>query len=98
MTLAMVNVLPLPVTPRSVWCFRPPRSPSTSLSTAGGWSPVLWDSAAGRHRRAAEVEDFYRQIGAGRTLIHYDMRGTGLSERGVEDLSLDATVSDMQAV
>src|SRR3972149_1676378 len=36
MTLAMVNVLPLPVTPRSVWCLWPPRRPSTSLSTAWG--------------------------------------------------------------
>src|SRR3990172_13305182 len=50
------------------------------------------------HRLAPELEDFYRQIGAGRTVVHYDMRGTGLSERHIEDFSLDATVLDMQAV
>src|SRR3712207_7816855 len=39
MTFAIVYVLPLPVTPRSVW--RPPLlTPSTSCSIASGWSPL----------------------------------------------------------
>lgn len=50
------------------------------------------------HRLAPELEDFYRQIGAGRTLVYYDIRGTGLSERRIEDFSVDATVLDIQAV
>src|SRR5712692_3020676 len=37
--LATVKVLPLPVTPSSVWCRSPRRSPATSSSTARGWSP-----------------------------------------------------------
>jgi len=45
-----------------------------------------------------ELEDFYREIGAGRTLVYYDMRGTGLSERRIEDFSLEAVVSDVSAV
>ena len=44
MTLAMVKVLPLPVTPSRVWCLKPLFKPSTSLSTAWGWSPVILKS------------------------------------------------------
>src|SRR3569832_1930176 len=40
MTLAIVNVLPEPVTPRSVWNTSPSFTPSTSLSMAVGWSPA----------------------------------------------------------
>jgi pimeloyl-ACP methyl ester carboxylesterase len=32
------------------------------------------------------------------TLIHYDGRGTGHSQRDVADLSLDAMISDLEAV
>lgn len=39
-----------------------------------------------------------RRIGRGRTLIRYDMRGTGLSQRDVDDLSPDAMVRDLEAV
>jgi len=40
MTLAIVNVLPDPVTPKSVWNDRPSASPSMSFSMAAGWSPA----------------------------------------------------------
>ena len=40
MTLAMVNVLPEPVTPSSVWYRLPACSDRTSASIASGWSPV----------------------------------------------------------
>ena len=39
-TLAIVNVLPEPVTPSSVLCLQPLRSASTSCAIASGWSPV----------------------------------------------------------
>ena len=39
MTLAMVKVLPEPVTPRRTWCFSPALRPSVSCSMAWGWSP-----------------------------------------------------------
>lgn len=37
-------------------------------------------------------------LGADRTLLRYDMRGCGLSDRDVRDLSLDARVSDLETV
>ena len=43
-TLTMVNVLPLPVTPSSVWCLKPLFNPATNPSTAWGWSPVILKS------------------------------------------------------
>ncbi len=59
--------------------------------------PVLLESFSLNHLMP-ELEDFYRRIGAGRRLVHYDCRNTGLSERHVEDFSLGATVLDMEAV
>jgi hypothetical protein len=40
MIFAIVNVLPDPVTPISVWCFLPARSASVSRLIAAGWSPA----------------------------------------------------------
>src|SRR5690606_24502329 len=40
MTFAIVNVLPEPVTPSSVWCLLFARRDSTSVAMACGWSPV----------------------------------------------------------
>ena len=39
-TLAIVKVLPEPVTPSSVWNASPSSMPSTSCSIAVGWSPA----------------------------------------------------------
>src|SRR5665647_340179 len=39
-TLAIVNVLPDPVTPRSVWNESPSSRPSISFVIASGWSPA----------------------------------------------------------
>ncbi len=39
MTLAIVIVLPLPVTPTSVWYGSPRTSPAVSSAIACGWSP-----------------------------------------------------------
>lgn len=41
---------------------------------------------------------WFERIAEGRTVIHYDSRGTGLSDRDVEDLSLDAHLRDIDAV
>ncbi|MNH43250.1 hypothetical protein D3C79_1051040 [compost metagenome] len=40
MTLAMLKVLPEPVTPSRVWCDRPASMPSTIWRIASGWSPA----------------------------------------------------------
>src|SRR5580698_9080822 len=39
MTLAIVKVLPEPVTPRRTWSFSPAWMPETSSEMARGWSP-----------------------------------------------------------
>jgi DNA-binding SARP family transcriptional activator/pimeloyl-ACP methyl ester carboxylesterase len=40
----------------------------------------------------------YRRIGAHHRLVRYDARGSGLSDRDVEELSLDAWVLDLETV
>src|SRR3970282_2063649 len=46
----------------------------------------------------AERSGFIRRLGEGRRLIRYDMRGVGLSQRDVEDVSPEALVRDLRAV
>jgi pimeloyl-ACP methyl ester carboxylesterase len=40
----------------------------------------------------------FEQMARRLTLVHYDGRGTGHSQRDVTDLSLEAMVSDLEAV
>src|SRR4249919_78286 len=40
----------------------------------------------------------YRELAKGHTLIRYDARGNGLSDRTVDEISFDAFVSDLEAV
>jgi pimeloyl-ACP methyl ester carboxylesterase/DNA-binding CsgD family transcriptional regulator len=42
--------------------------------------------------------DFLWQLADGRTLVRYDERGTGLSDREVADLSFEAMVGDLEVV
>jgi pimeloyl-ACP methyl ester carboxylesterase/DNA-binding CsgD family transcriptional regulator len=42
--------------------------------------------------------DFLAELGEGRTLVRYDERGTGLSDRDVGDLSFEAMVGDLEAL
>lgn len=49
-----------------------------------------WESPVWRHLMEALAENH--------TLIRYDGRGTGLSDRNVDDVSLDGWVRDMEAV
>jgi class 3 adenylate cyclase len=44
------------------------------------------------------LRDWYERLGRGATLIRYDGRGNGLSQRGVADHSVDAHVRDLEAV
>ena len=60
---------------------------------AANWMNHLemdWTSPVWRHL----LDEFSR----GQQLIRYDERGTGLSDRNVNDLSLDAFVSDLESV
>jgi len=59
----------------------------------GTWLSHLeedWNSSVWRHWLEAFSE--------GRTLVRFDVRGSGLSDRRVDDLSLDALVNDLDAV
>lgn len=49
-----------------------------------------WESPVWRH--------WLHGLGDGRTVLRYDERGCGLSDRDVEDFSLDARISDLEAV
>jgi pimeloyl-ACP methyl ester carboxylesterase/DNA-binding CsgD family transcriptional regulator len=44
------------------------------------------------------LNDIFEQLARRLTVIHYDGRGTGHSQRDVTDLSLDAMVADLEAV
>ncbi|MEE9248370.1 MAG: alpha/beta fold hydrolase [Dehalococcoidia bacterium] len=59
--------------------------------TGGPWSHIeLW--------QVPECRRWYGRLGQKKTLVRYDVRGTGLSEREVTDFSLDARVLDLEAV
>jgi class 3 adenylate cyclase len=45
-----------------------------------------------------EIKEFARRLGEGRTLVRYDMRGIGLSDRNPNDVSHAAQVLDLEAV
>lgn len=64
------------------------------LVLAAGWMTHL-ERGINSPRHSGE---FIRQITARRPLIRYDMRGMGLSDRGVADQSLDARVRDLEAI
>ena len=49
-----------------------------------------WDSTIWRH--------WFEALADGRTLVRYDPRGSGLSDRNFDDFSLEAWVSDLKAV
>jgi pimeloyl-ACP methyl ester carboxylesterase len=49
-----------------------------------------WDSAIWRH--------WFQVLADGRTLVRYDPRGSGLSDRNVDNFSLEAWIRDLEAV
>src|SRR5262249_18616709 len=63
------------------------------LGRTAPWPPHLefdWESPVWRHWLTGLAE--------GHTVLRYDERGCGLSDREVEDVSLDARVADLEAV
>jgi pimeloyl-ACP methyl ester carboxylesterase/DNA-binding CsgD family transcriptional regulator len=63
------------------------------LVKAANWLTHLefdWDSPVWRH--------WLEELGRGHTLVRYDERGCGLSDLEVEDLSLEAWLSDLETV
>lgn len=59
-------------------------------STPFSYARLEWD--------IPECREWYQRLGAGRHLVRYDARGFGLSDRDVEDFSLDANILDLEAV
>ncbi|HEY5638909.1 MAG TPA: adenylate/guanylate cyclase domain-containing protein [Dehalococcoidia bacterium] len=45
-----------------------------------------------------EFRALYERLGRGRQLIRYDSRGSGLSERNVDEITLDSYLLDLEAV
>jgi len=45
-----------------------------------------------------EIRRWYEQLAERRMLVRYDFRGVGLSDRGVDDFSLDSLLLDVEAV
>jgi pimeloyl-ACP methyl ester carboxylesterase len=48
--------------------------------------------------RSPVVQPFLLELGKGRTLLRYDPRGCGLSDRNAENLTLETWVADLEAV
>lgn len=60
--------------------------------------PAHWLSHLEFDWQSPVWRDFLTELARGRTLIRYDARGTGLSDRDAADLSFEATVGDLEAV
>lgn len=62
------------------------------LYMAGGpWNHIeVWD--------VPQCRNWYERLAEDRMLIRYDVRGTGLSQREVAEISLDGYVADLEAV
>jgi pimeloyl-ACP methyl ester carboxylesterase/DNA-binding CsgD family transcriptional regulator len=73
-----------------------------ALAKAGEGPPIVrtanwfthleldWESAIWRH--------WFEALADGRTLVRYDPRGSGLSDRNVDDFSLETWIRDLEAV
>ena len=48
--------------------------------------------------RMSEVRELYERLAQDRTVVRYDNRGSGLSDRDISDFSLGAMVRDLEAV
>ena len=67
------------------------RGDSLVYMVGGPWNHIeLWEIPECRRR--------YKRSAQNRIVVRYDVRGTWLSERKVGDLSLDAHISDIEAV
>jgi class 3 adenylate cyclase/pimeloyl-ACP methyl ester carboxylesterase len=87
--------------PKISYC-RAPDGVRLAYATVGGGPPLVktanwmnhvemdWESPILRHLFVALARDF--------TLLRYDARGNGLSDWDVEDISLDAWVTDIETV
>ena len=74
-----------------------------ACTDTGGPGPTLvwtpgWVSHLEHDWGLSDPAAFYKRLAANHRLIQFDGRGTGLSDRDVEDLSVEARVRDIEAV
>jgi DNA-binding winged helix-turn-helix (wHTH) protein/pimeloyl-ACP methyl ester carboxylesterase len=73
-----------------------------AFATFGAGPPVVrvghWLTHLEHDWRSPIWRPFLGALGEKFTVVRYDQRGNGLSDRAVEDLSLDAMVADLEAV
>ena len=71
-------------------------------ATLGNGPPMVkaanWPSHLERDQRSPLWRHWWEELAKDHLLVRYDQRGCGLSERTVEDLSIDALVGDLEAV
>ncbi len=75
---------------------------SIAYATLGEGPPLVyvtgWPGHLGLEWDKPVAREFLEELAAGVTLIRYDMRGSGLSDRDVTEISPDAWVNDLEAV
>ncbi len=76
---------------------------SIAYATVGEGRPFVWVTSVpySHCQRAWEFPEFrryYEAIGRHRKLIRYDHRGTGLSQRGITEYSMNSLLLDLEAV
>src|SRR3990172_2952451 len=73
-----------------------------AYATIGTGPPLVYASGLATHLELEWERPFVRAfleaLAEGPTLVRYDMRGSGLSDRDVRDFSLDVLVHDLGAV
>ncbi len=73
-----------------------------AYATIGSGPPLVYVCGSPAHLemewRTPFLQAFLCELAGGHTLIRYDMRGSGLSDRNVTDLSLPVIAQDLEAV
>src|SRR5690554_4888006 len=103
MTLAMVNVLPVPVAPSSVWNLRPSLRPSTMVEMASGWSPLGVNSVctvSGMTLDATAGPGVCRASALPRLLFHRELPlvEVGVQPAGLQQLLVRAALHDAAGI
>ena len=60
--------------------------------------PAVWICSMESHRQVPQIRKNFERLALRRTLVQFDHRGLGLSDREVVDFSLEARLSDLAAV
>ncbi|MFO1199889.1 MAG: LuxR C-terminal-related transcriptional regulator [Burkholderiaceae bacterium] len=89
-----------PLTPSTRYC-RTGDGVSIAWTAMGSGPAILdvqWGSVFTLSMRSVAGQRIWSELARGRTLVRFDARGTGLSDRDVPDLSVDGIAADLHAV